>query len=108
MANSNEYKLINGIFTEEDAQDLLTHFFSEKIKLHALRQFSLYERYGIKCEYSEKRTKELKADKAEILDLLKEARLTGKSLRINSDIQIELVDKEPTLKDGKLLDMSMC
>ena len=107
MTNNSEFKLVNGTFTEEDAKEILLHFFSQKIKFHCGRQFSLYERLGINCEFSEKRTEELKRDKQDIIALMKQAKLTGKNIKINADIQIELVEEDPTIKDGKIIDASL-
>ncbi len=107
MTESKKFTLINGVFNEEDANNLLYSFFSAKIKLHAERKLSTYEREGIDCEYSNKRIAELTADRKQILELMQQARLQGKTLKISSEINIELVDEEPTLQAGKLVESSL-
>ena len=102
MSTIKEFNLIDGTFSGEDATEILGNFFSAKIKLHEQRKFGLFEREGVVCEFSEKRLKELKADLAELMETVTLAKLTGKTLKVNSHITVELVDEEPTLKNGKI------
>lgn len=104
MSRLKKFNLISGIFTSEDATEILGHFFSEKIKFHEQRKFGLFERKGVVCEFSENRLKELKKDNAELMETLTHAHLTGKTLKITSHIEVELVDDEPTLQNGKVLE----
>lgn len=102
MTNSKDnFQLIKGTFETEDAKEVLVHIFQEKIRFHCNRSLSLYERFGETDEYSEGRVEELRSDKAEILKLIETAKLTGKNLRINCQINLELTDDVPTLKKGK-------
>lgn len=102
MSRLKKFNLIDGIFTSEDATEILRHFFSEKIKFHEQRKFGLFERQGVVCEFSEKRLKELKKDNAELMETITHAHLAGKTLKITSHIEVELVDDEPTLQNGKV------
>lgn len=105
--NTDIFQLIQGTFSDEDAKEILSHLFAEKIKFHVNRNFSLKERFGEESAYSTKRIKELKHDRTELLNIIENARIMGKKLKLSSQVHIELVDDEKTTprieKDALLL-----
>ncbi len=107
MADIKNFKLIDGTFAPEEATEILNQVFSEKIKFHMGLKFGLYERLGITSEFSSKRFEELKQDKEELLELVRLAHLMGKKVRVNSDVYVEFVDGEPSLKENEMLDTNL-
>ncbi|HMQ50268.1 MAG TPA: hypothetical protein PKA70_22570 [Saprospiraceae bacterium] len=105
MNPSNDFQLVKGVFNTDDAREVLLHLLQQKIKFHCNRQFELEERFGIVDEYSKKRVLELKEDKREVMELVRQAALMGKNLHIRCDIQIDLVDTTPNLHQGKWEEM---
>ncbi|MEQ9404571.1 MAG: hypothetical protein RIM99_13340 [Cyclobacteriaceae bacterium] len=87
-----EFKLIEGSFSPDDAKEILMHMFKEKINFHKIRDFSHQERFGEHNHSSLKRIEELTESKAEILELLQEAQLLNKTLKIKSNISIVAAD----------------
>ena len=100
MSDQNSFRLVDGVYTHSDARDILHHLFSKKIKFHANGQFSLFERFGTTCDHSEKRISELRRDRSAVLDLVEAAQKAGKTVKVKSEVYIELVDEEPTMKVG--------
>lgn len=84
--------LIEGVFTEQEASDILLGILTAKIKFHQLRNFSSQERYGCDDATAQKRIPELQRTMSQIKSILAEARTAGKQLRIQSEIHIELTD----------------
>lgn len=101
MNPSNDFQLVKGVFNADDAREVLLHLLQQKMKFHCTRQFELDERFGIVDEYSKKRVQELKMSKKEVLELVQQAAIIGKNLHIRCDIQIEMVDTAPNLRQGK-------
>ena len=89
-------KLVDGIFTAEDAKDILCHLLNKKINFHQCRIFDLDERCGECDDYSVKRIEELKATKQAMLETIELAKLTGKHLRLDAEILIRFTDEKTT------------
>ncbi|MGB8704813.1 MAG: hypothetical protein WCD31_07275 [Gillisia sp.] len=85
------YVLVKGRFDPEEAAEIVNTLFSKKINFHDLKSFSDGIRFGSQDETSEKRIKELKAARENAKRLLELAKSTGKSIRLNSEILVELV-----------------
>ena len=83
-------QLIEGTFSHIEAADVLLSLITYKIKFHNLQLLNLDEKNGVSREQSEKRIAELKEAKNKITQLIMEARNTGSSLEINSDINIRI------------------
>jgi hypothetical protein len=91
MVDNGHHELIKGEFLPEEALDILYHLISAKINFHDLRSFSKLERFGIVDEAAAIRIKELKESRESIKELIHEATAQGKTLRISSNISIELI-----------------
>ncbi|MGV3538855.1 MAG: hypothetical protein ACO1OQ_03540 [Rufibacter sp.] len=85
------FDLVKGKFTPKEALEILSHLISTKINFHNLQIFSKHERTEVVDKHSIKRIEELEASKELIKELTLEAERCGKTLRLQSTIQIELV-----------------
>lgn len=96
MNTINEYKLIDGIFSVQEAREILLDMINKKIQFHHLKNFSSEERFGKPVPTSLKRIKELERDKVELLNKLEIAALGQYNLRIKTSIVLEFC-KQPEL-----------
>lgn len=103
MNNQDQLKLISGIFSTEDATDILLHLIDKKINYHSCRIFSMSEKFGIDDEHSRRRIAELKSTRAQIQQILETSRLTGKHLKIEADIRIQLTTEATSRQEQKAL-----
>ncbi len=87
----NQFSLINGVFSASDANNILSHLISEKINFHQLRNLSNEIRFGITDKNSLNRIAELNQSKEAINLLFAQAKDSGKSLRVESNLVIEIV-----------------
>ena len=85
------YDLIKGDYTPEEALEIISHLLMKKINFHDLKSFSNQIRFGIEDTSSIKRIKELRNSNEELKQLVKEAKLSGKTLRVKSNITVELI-----------------
>jgi hypothetical protein len=93
MKNPQEYKLIDGIFTSEEAEKVLTALFNYKIDYHNREDFSNHIRFNKDIEHSKKRIAELTATKEAIKQLIANSKSDHFKLQINSTITIRLEKK---------------
>ena len=87
----NEYKLVNGEFSAEDAQKIIMSLINSKIDFHNLFAFSNHIRYNKDVNESKKRIEELSSTKDEIIELIKKGSQDSHNFRIKSSIIIELI-----------------
>jgi hypothetical protein len=87
----NEFKLVNGVFSAEEAKTVLMTLITNKINFHSLNSFSDYVRFNEDIDKSKKRISELTTTREEILKLMEEAEKKGMKLNIKSNISIELI-----------------
>jgi hypothetical protein len=85
------YDLIKGDFSPEEAAEIMNDLFAKKINFHTQKGFGQLLRFGSKDPKSVQRISELELTQEQILELIAEANNTGKSLRVNSIISIELI-----------------
>jgi hypothetical protein len=85
------YDLIKGDFTPEEGLEIISHLLDKKINFHELKIFSQDIRFGQEDAASLKRISELKACIEQMKELSKEAKLSGKTLRVKSSISVELI-----------------
>ena len=90
MENNQEYKLIDGIFTAEDADRVLTALFNYKIDYHNREDFSNHIRFNNNIEHSKKRISELTETKDALKKLIADSKSKGINLVINGSITISL------------------
>ncbi len=86
-----EYDLIRGDFSPEEALEILTYLIDKKINFHHVKNFGSEIRFGEVDQNSVKRCEELKQSKASIKEMAKLAMEQGKTLRIKSSVQIEIL-----------------
>ena len=84
-------KLIDGNFTVQKANIVLSELLSYKINFHNLEKFSNEERFGKDYEHSEKRIKELNKEKTELGNWLQSLNETDK-IKIKCTISLKVKD----------------
>jgi len=85
------YDLIKGDFSPEEASELINDLFLKKINFHQRKNFSQQIRFGSEDLQGLQRIKELKMTLEQAKDLFNEAKQSGKAVRVNSTISIELI-----------------
>jgi hypothetical protein len=90
MSNNKEYKLIDGTFSAEDADQILTALLNYKIDYHNREDFSKHIRFNRDIEHSKKRIQELTETKKAVKDLIANTESNKFNLVINSTITIRL------------------
>jgi hypothetical protein len=88
MKNQQVFKLIDGVFTSEEAGSVLTTLINGKIDHHNLEDFSSHIRFNKDISNSKKRLQELNDTKDEIKKFLGAAEVKGLNLVIKSTIEI--------------------
>ncbi len=86
------FRLIDGEFDQYDAKEILMTLIKSKMNYHNLKNFSSEIRYGRPDEHSQKRMSELKETREDLLALLSHTLCEGKTLQINSTIEINILD----------------
>ena len=93
---SNQVKsvsLVDGKFSPSEASDILNALIDKKINFHKLQVLSRVEgNEKDECSFDNDRLQELKNHKVSLNEIIKDARLNGKKLKINSVINIEFFD----------------
>lgn len=92
MEKEQNYKLIDGVFTIEDADQVLTALLNYKIDYHNREDFSNHIRFNHEIEHSKVRIQELTTTKQEIKKLLSEIKSQDKKLQINGTISIRIAE----------------
>ncbi|WP_298121244.1 hypothetical protein [Flavobacterium sp.] len=90
MENNQEFKLIDGTFSLEDADSVLTTLLNYKIDYHKREDFSNHIRFNKDIEHSKKRIQELKETKEQIKNLIQNSKSKDMKFVIKSNISIEL------------------
>ncbi len=93
MKNSNSLNLIDGNFTVDEAEEILTNIFLAKIHYHEAKNFSSYERFGKRDEIALTRIPQLKKELEKVLQIISHAKLNNKNLAISSEISLSFSDK---------------
>lgn len=90
--NEQHYQLISGLFTPEEAKQMLFSLINSKINFHQIEKFTIQEKTSGDVSHSEKRIGELKALYRDVEIVLSNASVASKHLKIESTITFELVD----------------
>lgn len=90
---TNQLNFIEGQFTAEEANEILTTIFTTKIKFHELKNFSSQIRNGQANDFAQKRILFLNEELKKIQAIVDEANTLNKKLIIKSDIHISLEDE---------------
>jgi len=80
MKNSETLTLIDGIFTPDDAKEMLSNLISSNIGFHNIKNWRSQEQFGREDYDAQKRIPELKKELEKLQTLTEEAK--GKKLRI--------------------------
>lgn len=91
LVNKQTEDLVRGEYSAVEAREIVSNLISQKINFHNLVDFSSYERYGKPDENSVKRIAELKESRKSLLEIIEAAKKEGKTVKINSNITIELM-----------------
>ncbi|HWR94323.1 MAG TPA: hypothetical protein VN192_03890 [Flavobacterium sp.] len=86
-------KLIDGVFTHIEAEEILMNFFKYNINFYKIKNWSSQERFGENDEETQMRLPELKNDIERLYEILANAKNQNKKLVISSEIKITFVDK---------------
>lgn len=90
MKNNQEFKLIDGTFSMEDANRVLTTLLNYKIDYHNREDFSNHIRFNKNIEHSKKRIQELTEVKEQIRSLILNSESEDIKFIIKSNISIEI------------------
>lgn len=90
MQNLSEFKLIDGVFTAEEATQILTALINYKIDYHNREDFSNHIRFNKDLEHSKKRVNQLRESKDLLPPLLAQANAQNLKLKINGTVTITI------------------
>jgi urate oxidase len=90
MKNNQEFKLMDGTFSIEDANRVLTTLLNYKIDYHNREDFSNHIRFNKNIEQSKKRIQELTEAKEQIRSLILNCETEDIKFVIKSNISIEI------------------
>lgn len=89
--NKDQHDLIRGVYSPEDAREILSNLIDKKISFYTTRIFSQDVRFGERDARSEERVAELKQSREEILNRIAEAEKQGAKVKVNAEISLEIV-----------------
>jgi len=92
MHKNEKLILIEGVFKNDEARELLMNIFSAKLTFHYQHNFSSRERFGKDDETAQKRVPALKKEIIKLRAILAEAEANNKMVKINSEITISLTE----------------
>jgi hypothetical protein len=92
MHENKKLILIEGVFKNDEAREMLMNIFSAKLTFHQQNNFSSRERFGKDDEIAQKRVPELKKEVVKLKAILAEAEAKNKMVKINSEITISLAE----------------
>ena len=91
MNKRESLQLIEGTFTDDEANEILMNIFLTKINFHEIKDFSSQERFGKQDEIALKRIPALKTEIQKLKKILLEAKAQNKKLAVSSEIIISLL-----------------
>lgn len=94
MDSNLELSLINGIYTTEEAKEILMNVFASKIQFHELKNLRSMVTNDTEDETSILRVRQLKQAVEQFNQLLRQAKENNFELSIQSSIQISLRKSE--------------
>jgi homoserine dehydrogenase len=83
--------LIDGQFSDEEANEILMNVFLKKITFHERKDFSAIEMHGASDKNEKDRIITLKKEMEKAHKIIAEAKSKNQRLRINSEIKISLL-----------------
>lgn len=91
--NVTSVKLVDGLFSAEEAREILLNLIQCKIRYHELNNFSSLEQHGKPDTIAQYRLPELRSEEDKIKQLMDLASQKKCILKITSAIRIELIDE---------------
>lgn len=85
------YRLIDGVFSTDDARNILMTLINNKIQFHEQDSWSRKERFGDSHAASSRRVDELLQTRTDLASLIDEAKSRGERLSINCTIEVTRV-----------------
>ena len=86
-------QLVNGVFTPNEAYDVIISLINEKINFHKLQRLQLWEgNHGCDTDQLDGRIKELLEEKQHVKEIIANYKDSGKSLKINGILEITAAD----------------
>lgn len=92
MTTAQNFQLIDGTFTPDEARRILGAMVKGKIDFHSLEKHSKDERSAEVCQKSEERLAALRDLDAKLKALFGSAEASGKKLEVKGTIEISPVD----------------
>jgi len=89
---SERFVLIEGVFPEAEAREILMNMFSTKLRFHEVRNLGAIERSGSPDDAAVERIGQLKESVRGILETLDAARTDNRKLVVSSTVQLSLAD----------------
>ena len=93
MKNTEKLNLIDGVFSQSEAKEILMSLFKSKINFHNIKNWSSNERFGKDDEIAQEKIPKLKEEIEKLQLILSEAKIQNKNLIVSSEINIILVDR---------------
>ena len=94
MKKNHDFKLIEGVFTPQDAKEVLISLYSSKLNFHEMKNFSSNERLGKNDETSTKRIPELKKSILDITEIIENAVKKKRKLILTAVVNIQVTDSK--------------
>lgn len=91
MKKTQTIELIKGVFTPDDAREILLTLLDNKINFHNLRNWSSRERFGKPDAYSEERLTNLRESREKVKQIISQSIKQEENLMINSSIEITII-----------------
>lgn len=88
--NHHEFKLIDSIFTPEEASSVLTTLINSKINYHRLDDFSNHIRFDRDLTHSQKRIKELEAALTSLKQFTTKAKESGSNMVVKGLVTLAI------------------
>ena len=83
--------LIDGIFTTEEAKEILINLYNSKINFHNMKNFSHQERYGSPHSASLARIQSLRISLQKVLEAIREAEKSNQMIKISSAVEMGFI-----------------
>ena len=96
QSNERSYRLICGVFSPDEAKEVLMTLIEDKISFHRRNNWRQRECFGETDTLGVKRIDELRQTKEEVATLIAEVNAVGKRLRINCNIEIGVTSEQIT------------
>lgn len=90
MKTTSKFQLIDGVFTPDDAKNILNSMISNKIQHHDLEGFSNVIRFNLNPAHSKKRIEELNEIKSTINRLLNEIESNEQVVELKCEFEIKV------------------